>query len=84
METFDLEVMRKLETLPHAEALSVSLELLKTSKTKAHKKAALMRDIEKAPSSREISRIMWNTLMAGEGLFTTDSTWQSYFGGGKK
>lgn len=84
METFDTGILRQLETLTHLEARAVSLDLIKGSNTKALKKAALIRDIERAPSSKEISRIMWNVLLAGEGLATTNSVWQANFGGGKK
>lgn len=84
METFDTEVLRQLETLPHIEARTISLDLIKGSKTKQPKKAALIRDLESAPNSKEISRIMWNVLLSGEGLSLVDSKWQAHFGGGKK
>jgi hypothetical protein len=84
METFDPELLRSLETLDHIEARTISLELIRSSKTKAVKKMVLIRDLEAAPNSKEISRIMWNVLLAGEGLSISDSKWQAQFGGGKK
>lgn len=84
METFDTGLLRSLEAMEYAEAKSVSLDLIRKSKTKALKKAALIRDIESAPSAKEISRIMWNVLLAGEGLAISTSAWQSQYGGTKK
>lgn len=84
METFDPGLLCSLETMSHTNARDISLNLIKSSKTKDLKKAALIRDIQAASSSQEISRIMWNVLLAGEGLAITTSQWQIHYGGKKK
>lgn len=42
-------------------------------------KAQIIRDIENAPSSQEVSRIMWQQLLASEGLRTSGSTWKKKY-----
>lgn len=80
MDTFDPEVLRNLETMEHSEARTICLNLINKSKTRANRKAALIRDIEVAPSSKELSRIMWNVMLAGEGLPVSNSLWQQTYG----
>jgi hypothetical protein len=84
METFDPGLLREIETMSHAEARTICLDLIKSSKTKALKKMALIRDIESAPNPKELSRIMWNVLLAGEGMAISTSAWQAQYGGTKK
>jgi ATP phosphoribosyltransferase len=84
METFDTGLLRSIETMVHSEARIICLDLIKKSNTKVLKKAALIRDIEAAPNSKELSRIMWNVLLAGEGLAISTSAWQTQYGGTKK
>jgi hypothetical protein len=62
------------------QARSHCLDLIKSTTTKPAKKFALLRDIESAPTPVELSRIMWNVLLAGEGLITVDSSWQKTYG----
>lgn len=80
MDTFDPALLRNLETLSLTEARSICLDIVSETKTKAIKKAALIRDVNAAPSSAELSRIMWNIMLAGEGLATTNSAWQQMYG----
>jgi hypothetical protein len=77
--TFDPEILRSIETLNRNEALDICKGLIEGTATKAPKKQALLRDIAKAPTSKEMSRIMWNVLLAGEGLSTMNSKWQARF-----
>jgi hypothetical protein len=84
METFDPELLRQIESMQCPEARTICLDLIKNSKTKEPKKSALIRDLESAPSSKELSRIMWNVLLAGEGMAISTSAWQSQYGGTKK
>lgn len=79
-DLFDPEILRRIETMPHSEALTQCRTLIEGTKTKPAKKTALLRDIEKAPDSRELSRIMWNVMLSGEGLAITDSRWQALYG----
>lgn len=80
MDTFDSELLQNIESMDHAAAKVHCLEIINSTKTKANKKAALVRDINAAPNSGELSRIMWNVLLAGEGLITVGSQWQKLHG----
>lgn len=80
MDTFDPNVLRDIEKMTHSAAKELCLELIQGSSTKATKKAALIRDINAAPNSRELSRIMWNVMLSGEGLAIADSLWQKTYG----
>jgi hypothetical protein len=80
MDTFDSALLNDIETMEHATATKHCLEIIENTKTKAMKKAALIRDIQAAPNPRELSRIMWNVLLAGEGMITVGSSWQKTYG----
>ena len=67
-----------LEHLPLAEAQAHAVSLLKAFKTKQAKVNNLIRDVQRARTSREVQRIMWNTLLAGSGFGTVDSPWQKF------
>lgn len=75
-EYFDPEVLRTIETLSHSEANQLCIELIEGTKTKSSKKAHLIKDINEAPDPREMSRIMYNTMLSGMGLATMGSAWQ--------
>jgi hypothetical protein len=84
MDTFDPDLIRDIETMAYSEARVHCLDIIKNTKTKANKKSALLRDIQAAPNSKELSRIMWNVLLAGEGLITVNSAWAATYGSAKK
>lgn len=67
-----------LESLPLAEAQSKAIGMLQSFKTKQAKVNNLVRDVQRARTSREVQRIMWNTLLAGSGFGTVDSPWQKF------
>jgi hypothetical protein len=67
-----------LENLPLADAQAKAIAILKDTKTKQAKVNNLVRDVQRARSSREVQRIMWNTLLAGTGFGTVDSPWQQF------
>ncbi len=67
-----------LESLPLAQAQAQAISILKETKTKQSKVNNLVRDVQHAQSSREVQRIMWNTLLAGTGFGTVDSPWQKF------
>lgn len=67
-----------LENLPLADAQAKAIAILKNTKTKQAKVNNLVRDVQRARSSREVQRIMWNTLLAGTGFGTVDSPWQKF------
>lgn len=65
-----------LENLPLADAQAKAIAILKDTKTKQAKVNNLIRDVMRARTSREVQRIMWNTMLAGTGFGTIDSPWQ--------
>ena len=65
-----------LEELPLVEAKAKAVEMLTALKAKRSKIGNLLRDIEKAPTSREVQRIMWNTYLSGTGYGISTSAWQ--------
>lgn len=84
MDTFDPELFRTIESMEHTVARTHCLEIIQKTNTKANKKAAIIRDVQAAPNSKELSRIMWNVLLAGEGLITVGSAWAKNYGAMKK
>ena len=79
-DLFDLVILRSLETLPHSNAQVQALELIESSSTKPDKKAHLKRDIQSTKTTKDVSRIMWNTLLSGDGNATLNSRWQQMHG----
>ena len=67
-----------LESLPLAQAQAQAISILQQTKTKQAKVNNLVRDVQRARTSREVQRIMWNTLLAGTGFGTVDSPWQQF------
>ena len=80
MATFNLDILRSLEKLSLEEAKSVSIDIIKTSKTKPVVMNRLVHDITKAPTAKEVSRIMWQTYMSGTGFGTLNSSWKKHYG----
>lgn len=78
---FNLDVLRTLETLPLAEAKSKATEIMQSMKTKQVVVARLVSDISRAPTSREVSRIVWATYMSGTGFGLIDSSWKKHYKG---
>ena len=74
--TIDTPVLQTLDRKPLEEARSICLEMLKTLKeNKNGSIARLIRDVTSARSSKEICGIMYRTVLAGQGLRTTNSSW---------
>lgn len=62
------------------DARRISIDLIKECSFKnGAKRVRLISDISKAKSSSEICRIMYYTLLAGEGLSVTNSGWQKQY-----
>lgn len=79
--SFDLEILRNLELMPLDDAREVSINIIKSSKTKPVVMNRLVHDITKALTSREVMRIMWATYMSGTGFGTLGSTWKKHYKG---
>ena len=62
-----------IENLPLADARAKAVEIV--SKLKSAKKDKLLRDVQKAPTSAEVSRILWMMELAKSGLSSLDSSW---------
>ena len=78
---FDLKILRDIENMSIDNAKSISNDIIKSSKTKQVVKNRLLHDINKAPTSREVMRIMWATYMSGTGFGTLGSQWKKYYKG---
>lgn len=79
-EIFDVEILRTLETMRLDEAKSHAVSIIeKMTKTKAAVVNRLMHDIEVAPTSSEVSRIMWQVYMSGTGFGTIGSAWKKHY-----
>jgi len=79
--TIDAEDLRNLSELSLDMARTQAISMI-SSKTNPKRLFALKFDISQAPTSKEVQRIMYNVLLAGEGLITTNSTWDKRFKGG--
>lgn len=79
-DAFDKEIMRQLHTMYLVDAIQTAIQMLTKSRTKETKKRALIRDVTRAKTSKEVCRIMWMAQLAGDGMFLEGSVWQSTFG----
>jgi hypothetical protein len=75
----DIDALRSLDKLPLETAKEVAVSLIDTRKTKKAVLERLQRDIAKAWSPAEVSRIMWQVYMSGTGLGTIGSAWKKHF-----
>lgn len=76
-EIFDTDTLRDMHTMHVDDAKSTAHSWVDgMKKTKPHVKARLKRDIDSAPHSQEVSRIMWQTYMSGTGHGVVGSHWQ--------
>jgi hypothetical protein len=75
----DIDALRSLDKLPLETAKEVAVSLIDTRKTKKVVLERLQRDIAKAWSPAEVSRIMWQVYMSGTGLGTIGSAWKKHF-----
>ena len=78
-DSFNLEILRDLNTKSLEEAQKISIHMLEQSDTKAARKMRLIYDIEKANTANEVSRIMWTTYMAGTGFRVVGSEWNKHY-----
>jgi len=78
-DVFDLEVLRTLDKKPLNEAKTLALEILEKSETEAVRLNRLVYDINHAPTSAEVTRIMWTTYMAGTGYRVHGSSWDKHY-----
>lgn len=67
--------LHKLTGMTILDAKAAALAIINKSKTKAIKKQHLLRDIQNAPTTKEIERIMWMSALSAEGLSSMSSSW---------
>jgi hypothetical protein len=77
---WDSDLLRELHTLPLETARKAVIDLVQSGTTRPSKKAHLIRDFMKCKTSAEISRIMYNALLAGSGLGIQGSAWSKLHG----
>lgn len=76
----DMEQINSLVNKKLDDAKRISLDIIEKCKFKnITKKTHLIHDIEKAPTSNEVCRIMYFMVLAGEGLSVTGSEWQKKY-----
>ena len=71
----DTTQFAKIEKMDVFDARKSGMEIITKSRSTAAKKARLNRDIQRAPSTNEVVRILWMCALAGEGLGSMDSSW---------
>lgn len=78
-DTFDPHMLQGIDRMDLSEARITCKGIIEDTSTKEKKKAALLRDIDASPTSQDLSRMMWNVYLAGEGLYIGGSSWQNRF-----
>jgi hypothetical protein len=74
----DIETLQKLDKMPLEKAREEALKML-SPKTKQRALNRLQYDLDKAPNSAEVSRIMWQVYLSGSGLGTVGSSWRKEY-----
>ena len=72
----NIDTLNTLDKLPLIEARFVATKLIDRKKTTRLTQFRLERDIEKARSSAEVSKIAHNIYLSGEGLAVVGSVWK--------
>lgn len=75
----DIAVLQNLDKMTLTAAQESAVTLIDVRKTKKIVLDRLQRDISKAPTAVEVSRIMWQVYMSGTGLGTVGSTWKKHY-----
>lgn len=80
MAKLDTNAINSLERQPLPEAIKNALDMIERISFKnGAKKARLIHDIKLARRASEVCRIMYFTVLAGEGLAVTGSQWQRQY-----
>ena len=75
----DISVLQELDKMDLSTARAAALELLDPKKTKKLVMQRLTLDLEKAPTPAEVSRIMWQCYLSGNGMATIGSAWKKKY-----
>lgn len=74
------DTIRGISKLDTDTARNVAIGMLVKPKKPSTRYVGIVRDLTKARSSQEIERIMWNVVLAGDGLASINSPWQQLHG----
>lgn len=75
----DIVKLKSLDKLPTNEARFVAISLIDDKKTKKLVRQRLEYDISKAPNAAEVSRIMWQVYLSGNGMGNIGSSWKKHY-----
>lgn len=82
-ELFDPEVLASIDKMDLPSAKKVAMDMVNTMPKKTMSQATAVNrvklDISRAPSSSEISRIMYQIYLSGTGLGTIGSAWKKHY-----
>lgn len=77
--TVDSDLLRNIPNMPLTEAKELGFAYVGGLKTKRVKAERLRRDIQNAPTSDEVCRILYMLELGGEGLTTVGSKWKDHY-----
>ena len=77
--SIDPAEVKSLEKMDVESAKSKAAEIIQNSRTSDKRKAKLIQNVGKANSVVKVLQLMYNLLLAGDGLSTTDSKWQKKY-----
>lgn len=80
---WDEDFLRSIHSMDLVTAQREVIGLLEAGSTRDNKKAHLIRDIRRAKTSAEVSRIMYNAMLSGSGLGSLNSSWSKMYGSAK-
>lgn len=75
----DMKVLHSLDKLSLNKSRAAAVTLIDPKKTKKLVLNRLERDISQARNSAEVSRIMWQVYLSGNGLSTVGSAWKKQY-----
>lgn len=75
----DMDLLQSLDKLPLEKAREVATSLIDVKKTKKIVRNRLEYDISVARTAAEVSRIMWQVYLSGNGLGTVGSSWKKHY-----
>jgi hypothetical protein len=70
------DTLRELAGLDLETARNTAIGMLDKPKKPSTRYIGIVRDLNKAKSAKEVERIMWNVVLAGEGMASINSPWQ--------
>lgn len=78
--SLDPAKVKALQGMSVEQAMAAASELISSSKTSEARKAKLLMNIQSSRTTDDVLRLMYNVLLAGDGMSTVNSKWQKKFG----